>query len=459
MEDSNRFDLSIIVETAKRVITDPTEFYQSMAPTGGYGNPIVFVVVLGVAGGLIGSIWALFGAGPAAGFASGLASIIMLPVFMVIGSFIAGLILFVIWKLMGSTYGYETAYRCVAFSMAILPVVAVVGLIPYLGQILQTVWACWLMYIASIQVHKINAGTAKIVFAVLAALTLFSNVSTEYQARKIQKFAENFEEKMSAVNPLNEEMDSTEMGKAAAGFLTGLQEGSGGSALTSEQKAELEQAGAAMGKIMQSLQDTARDLESKNPEYITPQDAGAAMGALFKSLQEAAESMPGQQHISSSALAAQAPSVADIDIGELTSLGVIAKPSSAHAIGFSVNDNDRFAPVADTIKVYRDGEGIRYRIDLEDAYFREFTSLASNSASDSAAAAGANSSAPLPGQQNIVVNNAGLFVYDEDGQVVAGDECQQSVLQLGRETSAESSSGKREIWLWCPGSERSTMAP
>jgi len=457
MEDSNRFDLSIIVETAKRVITDPTEFYQSMPPTGGYGNPIVFVVVLGVAGGLIGSIWALFGAGPAAGLASGLASVIMLPVFMVIGSFIAGLILFVIWKLMGSTYGYETAYRCVAFSMAILPVVAVVGLIPYLGQILQTAWACWLMYIASIHVHKISTGTAKIVFAVLAALLLLSNVSTEYQARKMQKFAENFEEKMPAVNPLNEELDATEMGKAAAGFLTGLQEGSGGSALTSEQKAELEQAGAAMGKIMQSLQETARDLESKNPEDITPQDAGAAMGALFKSLQEAAESMPGQQAISSSALVAQAPSVTDID--RLTSLGEIAKPSNAHAMGFSVNDNDRFAPVSDTIRVYRDGEGIRYHIYLEDAYFREFTSLASNLASDSAATAGPNSSAQIPSQQNIVVNNAGLFVYNEDGQVVAGDECQRSVLQLNSEKSAETSRGKREIWLWCPGSERSTMTP
>lgn len=458
MEDSNRFDLSIIIETAKRVITNPTEFYQSMAPTGGYGNPVVFVVVLGVAAGLVGSLWALFGAGPAAGMASGLAAVIILPIFMVIGSFIAGVILFVIWKLMGSTYGYETAYRCVAFSMAILPVVAIVGLIPYLGQILQTAWACWLLYIASMHVHKISEGTAKIVFGLLAALMLFVNVSSEYQARKVQKFAEVFEEKLSAANPLNEDMDATEMGKAAAGFLTGLQEGSGGTALTSEQKAELEQAGAAMGKMMESLQETAREFEGKNPEDITPQDAGAAMGAFFKSLQEAAESLPGQK-VSSSALAARAPALSSIDTDRLTTLGVIAKPSSSHAIGFTVNDNTRFAPVSEVIKVYRDSEGIRYQIILESAYFQEFTSLAATSSSDSATASGADTTTQLTSEQNIVVNDAGIYVYDGDGELIAGDECKQSVLQLGVQNAAAAAGAKREIWLWCPQSERSTIVP
>ncbi len=437
MEDSNRFDLSVIVETAKRVITNPTEFYQSMAPNGGYGNPVVFVVVMGVAGGLIGSIWALMGAGPAAGIASGVATVVLLPIFLVIGSFIGGLVLFVIWKLMGSTYGYETAYRCVAFSMAILPVVAIANLIPYLGQILQTAWACWLLSIASIHVHKISEGTAKIVFGVLAFVLLISSVSAEYQARKLQKFAENFQEKLSAANPLSEDMDATEMGKVATGFLTGLQEGSSGQALTAQQKSELEQAGAAMGMIVESMQETAREIENKNPEDITPQDAGAAMGALFSALQQAAESMPGQ-NTNSRLLATQAPPASSINIEQMATLGVISKPSRSHAIQFTVNDSDRFAPVSDVVRVYRDSEGIRYQIFMENAYLKEFTSLgvtddtlqvssASDSAGDSAAASD-NDAAGITQEQNIVVNNAGIFVYDGDGVVIAGDECQQSVL-------------------------------
>lgn len=458
MEESNRFDFSIIVETAKRIITSPTQFYQNMPHSGGYGNPVVFVVVLALAAGVISSIWALLGAGPAAGMASGVATIVILPLFTVIGSFILGVLLFVIWKLMGSTQGYETAYRCVAFSIAILPVVAIANLIPYLGQIIQTGWACWLMYIASIHVHKISLGTAKVVFAVLAGLLLISSISTEYQARKLQNFAEEYSEKLAAANPLNGDMDATELGKAATGFLTGLHEGSNGTALTPQQTAELEQAGAAMGKIVESMQETAREFENKNPEDITPQDAGAAMGALFSALQDAAKSMPGQNGNAGIA-AAQAPPLSSIDTEQLSSLGVIAKPSRSHAIQFSVNDSARFAPVSEPVKVYQDSDGIRYQLFLENAYLMEFISLgdAAISAPDGTAAPANNDSADVPSDQNIAVNNAAIFVYDDDGVVIAGDECGPSVLQIGVRDNDSSPSAKRELWLWCPQSLRKRL--
>jgi len=460
MEESDRFDLSVIIATAKRVITNPGEFYQSMARTGGYGNPAVFVAVMAVAGGLIGSVWALLGAGPAAGLASGVATVIVLPIVMVIGSFVLALILFVIWKLMGSTHGYETAYRCVAFAMAILPVVGIVSLIPYIGQILQTAWSCWLMYIASIHVHKISGQTAKIVFAVLAGLLIISNVKGEHQARKFESFAEELEEKLTAVAPTDNELnvtelDSTQLGKAAAGFLEGLQEGSSGTALSEQQKKELERAGAAVGKIVETMQTTAREFEDKNPEDITPKDAGAAMGALFKSLQDAAQSMPGNtNNRTSDSLAARAPALSSMSAEDLTPLGVISKPSQSHAIGLTVNDDARFAPVAGQVSVYRDKAGIRYRVPIEKAYMSEFTSLGENTAATTSTGETTSDVTADEGtqEQNIVVSNAGILVYNPEGRIVSGDECGQGVLQIPRQTAGSD----LELWLWCPSSQRST---
>ena len=82
------------------------------------------------------------------------------PFFAVIGSFIGAAVMFVIWKLMGSEQNFEAAYRCVAHATAIYPVMAVVGLIPYIGTVIGVVWGFYLMYCDSTQVPKIDAGKA-----------------------------------------------------------------------------------------------------------------------------------------------------------------------------------------------------------------------------------------------------------------------------------------------------------
>lgn len=175
-----------IIDDAKKVITNPVGFYREMAKTGGFAAPIIFVIVMAVIAGLIIAVLSLFGANMTTGMAIGFAAIVIMPVFMLIGSFIGAAILFVIWKLMGSEASYETAYRCVAYASAILPITVLLGVIPYIGTLIKVAWSIYLMYIASIEVHAINAKTAMMVFGILGVLLLLINLGSERAARRIQ---------------------------------------------------------------------------------------------------------------------------------------------------------------------------------------------------------------------------------------------------------------------------------
>ena len=216
----NKTNLSTIIEDATRVITKPAEFYRSMSKTGGFADPLVFLVVMAAVAGLIVAILSILGVGMPGGMAVGIGAVIMMPIFAVIGSFIAAAVVFVIWKLMGSEEPYETAYRCVAYAGAVYPVFAVLGVVPYLGSVASVVWGMYLMILASIEVHKLNPKTAYLVFGILGVLMAFINVSGEFAARNMPANFENFSKQMEKSGDMTPE----EAGKAVGEFLKGIQE-------------------------------------------------------------------------------------------------------------------------------------------------------------------------------------------------------------------------------------------
>ncbi len=220
MSETNQFDINKVIADAKTVLTNPVGYYQSMAKTGGYSEPVIFVAVMGAAMGIISAILSLFGAGLAGVMAAGLASIIIMPIFAVIGAFIGGAILFVIWKLMGSAENYETAFRCLAATTAVYPVMALVAILPYIGAIVGIAWATWLIIEASVAVHGRDRKIATIVFGILGALMILSNVSSEYAARNISaQWTSQFEELHN--------LPPDEAGRRVGEFLRGMEEGIG----------------------------------------------------------------------------------------------------------------------------------------------------------------------------------------------------------------------------------------
>jgi len=226
----NSFSLATVIDDAKKVITNPIGFYKEMPTSGGFSDPLIFAVVLAAVTGLVVTVFSVIGLGGGAAMAgaAGLAALILLPIFAVIASFIGAAILFVIWKLMGSDKDYEVAYRCVAYTFAIMPVLALVGIIPYLSVIVRAAWLFVLFYAASTEVHKLSASTSKIVFGVLAALSLVVGLKGEHTARNFEsKWQPAVEEsklpKVFGDVENMEDMTAEEAGQKVGEFLKGLE--------------------------------------------------------------------------------------------------------------------------------------------------------------------------------------------------------------------------------------------
>jgi hypothetical protein len=208
-----------ILNTAIKVITNPAEFFRGMAKSGGFVDPLIFMVVMGVIGGIVQAIAGLFrlGMGRYAG-AGALTYIAIMPIGIAIGGFIGALILFVIWKLMGSQESYETAYRCGAYSAAIVPITMIIGLIPYVGGLITMAWGVYLLVMASVEVHKIAAKTAWLVFGIIGAILAIGGLSAERTARRYASGGYPWS------RGSREEVAAEDMGKAATAFAKAMQE-------------------------------------------------------------------------------------------------------------------------------------------------------------------------------------------------------------------------------------------
>ncbi len=217
MADQSKVDFSAIPNQTIKVITNPVGFYRDMPKSGGFIEPLIFLVVMAAIAGVLTAVLSLVGFGMTGMMFAGFAAIIIVPIVAVIGSFIGAAIIYIIWLIMGSKESYETAYRCIAYASAIYPITAILGIIPYLGAIVGTAWGFYLVIVASIQVHKIKANLAYIVFGIIGALLIIMQVSSEYAARNFQSSMERFGGNMENMSP-------EEAGKAFGQFLKGLEQ-------------------------------------------------------------------------------------------------------------------------------------------------------------------------------------------------------------------------------------------
>lgn len=184
--DANKVDFAKLTRTAVRIITAPADFFYEMPKTGGFTNPLIFAVFIGVVAGVIYAISGVLGLGYLkTGARSALFMLIAMPIGSVMGSFIGAAILFVIWKFMGSEENYETAFRCVAYLMALSPVVALLALIPYAGGIINSAIYTYFIVIASTVVHNIPSRKAWLVFGVIFVMFALWGVRSEYYLRNM----------------------------------------------------------------------------------------------------------------------------------------------------------------------------------------------------------------------------------------------------------------------------------
>ncbi len=210
--EGSKIDFATIPQTAMNVLTSPPEFFKEMPKTGGFVEPLVFMIAMGVVAGLLQSILSVLRLQVGAGMAMGLGSVIILPIMIGIFGFVGAAILFLIWKLTGSQESYETAYRCGAYIGVLTPISVLLHLIPFVGAAVSVLLMTFFLVIASVAVHNIPSRKAWLVFGIIGGLLVFFSVSAEFAARRFVREAAEYQKKAEQFQKQAEEA-SKAMGK------------------------------------------------------------------------------------------------------------------------------------------------------------------------------------------------------------------------------------------------------
>lgn len=199
------FDLVRIAKTAIRVITSPTLFFKEMPRTGGFIEPLVFMVVMGFIGGLIQAVFGIAGLQQVNLEMDAISFIMMLTILIVVSGFVAAAIYFIIWKLMGSQESFETAYRCNAYISALIPITAVLSPFSYVNQIVSVFLITLFLVIASVQVHNQPVKKAWLVFGILGLIFMVASIASESALRHLQGTEMDMQENLQELYNINKE--------------------------------------------------------------------------------------------------------------------------------------------------------------------------------------------------------------------------------------------------------------
>jgi hypothetical protein len=172
--------LENVLPTAIEVATDPRSFFSSMPREGGFEAPGIFAAAMLVVYGAILGLFQLVH-GHFLGF---LFSLILVPLFGAIGLAIGAAIVLFLSRALGGEATFESSFRIVAYSAALMPIVGVALLIPYLPILVQA-YQLYILIVAVIAVHKVGEQKAWTVLGGIGALLLFLSLVGTITARRV----------------------------------------------------------------------------------------------------------------------------------------------------------------------------------------------------------------------------------------------------------------------------------
>jgi len=164
-----------LVRTAKDVLSSPSDFFKKMAVTGGLTDPLLFAMIIGMAGLIFVSVWDLVlhdsmqsfmtpemrdaaGSGMTNGIASPL-GMVMMPFLLIIWLFIlSGMLHVFLMMVRGAKAGFEATFRVISYSVS--PFLFMV--IPYCGALITMLWMLTLIVIGLRDAHGTTGGKATV---------------------------------------------------------------------------------------------------------------------------------------------------------------------------------------------------------------------------------------------------------------------------------------------------------
>jgi hypothetical protein len=173
-----------LYETAKLIITAPSQAFARMSLTGTLGKPLVYAIVFGWVGIIANQIYSIALRGAMMGFLSALPGynprlmfglpvfmsvglMVVAPLFVLIGVFVWSAILHLFLMLVG---GARTDFASTVRVVCYTGTVQVLQVVPFCGGIFAGIWALVLYIIGLAIVHRTTQGKAAL--AVLLPIVL-----------------------------------------------------------------------------------------------------------------------------------------------------------------------------------------------------------------------------------------------------------------------------------------------
>jgi hypothetical protein len=174
-EDPGKSFFDALFETVKLLATSPGEAYRRMPITGGIGRPLFYAIAVGWVSIAVAVFWNvllqglwlpfmksvedLAGMGALYGLTIGwgLLMVVLAPLFVVIGVFIAAAILHLMLLIVGgASSGFEATVRVVCYTQT----AQLAGIIPFCGGIIALIWTVVLYVLGFSTAHRTTQGKA-----------------------------------------------------------------------------------------------------------------------------------------------------------------------------------------------------------------------------------------------------------------------------------------------------------
>ena len=157
------------VSTVRSVVMVPAEFFRGILRQGDLVNPLIFALICYEIYTILGGLLRLAGIGADLGFGGFIASLILAPIFAVVGLFIgAGILYLLVMLIVGSrNAGFEGTFRVSAYSSVTL----LVSWIPIIGWI-ASLYGIYLAIVGIREVHNTTTGKAALVVLIPAAVLI-----------------------------------------------------------------------------------------------------------------------------------------------------------------------------------------------------------------------------------------------------------------------------------------------
>jgi hypothetical protein len=152
--------------TWKAVITKPEEFFAQWDPAEEWRKVIIFNVICGLIGGVITAVLTFF---------FGLGAIIRYPLFVLVGTFVGGVVLFVCFKIFGGKGDIEATIKMVGYTQAVRVFYVGIPFVGFIFSFLAGIYQIWLLIAGGKVVHQVDSTKAAMaVLLPVAIMGLFS---------------------------------------------------------------------------------------------------------------------------------------------------------------------------------------------------------------------------------------------------------------------------------------------